>query len=297
MGYRGIRALVGASALAAVCFAVPAEGKACGLFDCLFGWCGGGASQTTYRVPYVAAYAPPCAPACPTPCPTPCAAPCVTQTCQYVPQTYYRPVCQHVPVTSYLPVVVSDPCTGCAVTSYRPITTWGMQTQLVAYTTYRIVCSPVCAPAAPCSPCASGIPTATYGEPAPAITEAPAAPLLPGPEPMTSAPTFNGGQTPSTFGGAQAPGTESVQAPSTFESQRPATDGAKAVPAPDANKVEPIPDKNSDTAPAGPRLSPLGRETSLPVRSAAHFELISSRAIAPSAQTAAALGVWRASHD
>ncbi len=128
------RSVAAALVAAAMLLAVPAQSSACGLLDCLFGWCGG--SQTTYRVPYATtAYSPVAY------------TPCATQTCRYVPQTSYRTVCRRVPVTTCQAVTCSDPCTGCPVTTYRPITTWTTQSQLVPYTTYRLVYSyPSCAP-------------------------------------------------------------------------------------------------------------------------------------------------------
>ena len=72
-----------------------------------------------------------------------------SQTVQYVPQTYYRAAYVAVPVTAYQPVVAADPCTGCAVTTYRPVTAVTYQTRLVPYTSYRMVY------ANPCTPCAS----------------------------------------------------------------------------------------------------------------------------------------------
>lgn len=69
---------------------------------------------------------------------------------QYVPQTCYRTQYVSVPVTSYRPVTSCDPCTGCAQTCMRPVTTYMYQARLVPYTSYRIVYSN------PCNTCPTG---------------------------------------------------------------------------------------------------------------------------------------------
>jgi hypothetical protein len=168
------RWLIGTCVLAALLLAVPAEGQAaCALLD----WLSGGSNaQSTYVPPYAApvAYVPATAA-------TSSCTPCATQTVQYVPQTYYRAAYVAVPVTAYRPTVTADPCTGCAVTAYRPVTTVTYQTRLVPYTSYRVVyanpapcasysyapCSPCgptsyVSPSSSCGPCAGGTSTAPY---------------------------------------------------------------------------------------------------------------------------------------
>ncbi len=233
-----MRGVVTACGVAAMLLAAPAENKAYGFFDCLFGWCGG--CRTTYRAPYATtAYAPVCNP-------------CATQTCRYVPQTCYRTVCQRVPVTTCLPVTRCDPCTGCPVTTYRPVTTWTTQTRLVPYTTYRVVYSP-----AVCNPCATSFPSVTYS-PSSVGTVAAGSSCC---TPSLSAPAIT---TEVPFSSPDAPATT----PQTFQkSQSPATDG----------QAEPVPDANSDRPSAGPLFSPTrDRTTSLPVRQVVHYELILS---------------------
>jgi len=64
------------------------------------------------------------------------------QRVQYVPQTSYRAVRQNVAVTTCRAVTTRDPCTGCPVTSMRPVTTYVQQVRYVPYTTYRAVTVP-----------------------------------------------------------------------------------------------------------------------------------------------------------
>ena len=104
-------------------------------------------SRTTYAPPYPGPMmAPPstgygvCAPA-PVCCPAP--------TC-CVPQTSYRTVVDRIPVTTYMPVVTSNPCTGCAVTAYRPSVAMVRQVRLIPYTTSFMGYS-----GSPCSTCVS----------------------------------------------------------------------------------------------------------------------------------------------
>lgn len=74
-------------------------------------------------------------------------------TTYYVARIAYRTVYRPVAVTSCMPVQGYDPCTGCPVISYRPVTTWAYQAQLVPYTTYQLVSTrPVYAPAWTVSP-------------------------------------------------------------------------------------------------------------------------------------------------
>lgn len=244
------RVLAATCGLAAMLLAVPAESQACGLFDCLFGWCGG--ARTTYRVPYqTTAYAPACCPS---------QTPCVTQTCRYVPQTCYRTVCQRVPVRTCRAVTTCDPCTGCPVTTYRPITVWTTQRRLVPYTTYRTVCSP--SVTYPVSYAAIG--TAGSCCPPRVITS----------EPVQVAP------------GTSTPGVQDV--PSTFQNN-----GGVVT----EEQPQPTPDPNSDKTSAGPSIFP-DRTTSLPVRQAAHYRLISSPSQpAPLHKARLNDGGWRAARD
>jgi hypothetical protein len=81
----------------------------------------------------------------------------VPTTCSYVPQTCYRTVYGPVPVASCLPVRSYDPCSGCPVVTYRPVTSWTRQAMLQPYTTYRIVYNTTAlraVPGCPTAPCA-----------------------------------------------------------------------------------------------------------------------------------------------
>ena len=178
MLYSNVRTLLVALSVGGAFLATPAESKA------IFHWFGGGCcgggqtapvAATAYYAPTTAYYAPACNA-------------CAPQVANYVPQTSYRTQYVNVPVTTLRPVVSSDPCTGCPVTVMRPVTSYVQQVQMVPYTSYRIVYSPVtsgcattsyyapaayapapaccapaaacCAPAAPscCAPAAAAVP-------------------------------------------------------------------------------------------------------------------------------------------
>ena len=107
------------------------------LWDWMFGH-----GQTTYAPPYcppnVSTAAAPrgcgwpgrqCAPA------QPACQPCV-------PTATYRISYRPVPTVAYMPVVSIDPCSGCAVTTYRPTRAWTYQASLVPYPTYRVGYAP-----------------------------------------------------------------------------------------------------------------------------------------------------------
>jgi hypothetical protein len=136
---------------AAVLLAAPSRSRAdCPLMDWLFG-----NGRTTYAPPYTppTVYAP-AAPSCgcaPVAC-GPCQPAC--QTC--TPTTTYRISYRPVPTVTYMPVVAVDPCSGCAVTTYRPTQAWTYQASLVPSVTYRAGYAPVaagvgCGGCAPCS--------------------------------------------------------------------------------------------------------------------------------------------------
>lgn len=257
-----MRSVMVASGVAAMLLAVPAESMACGLFDCLFGWCG---SRTTYRVAYPMAAS--------TPAPYASPSPCATQTCRYVPQTSYRTVCERVPVTTSQAVTSRDPCTGCPVTTYRPITTWTTRTRLVPYATYRLtwspayVATPACAPGGPtystAADTASSCCTPSLSSPAPVQ-------MTPSTSPTTPA------EVPSTFQNGQGPATE--------------------------QRIEPTPDPNSDATSAGPSIFPDRTTSLPVVRRASYYQLISTPSsrpapAAPPRQTPLNDGGWRASRN
>lgn len=120
--------LAGALLASAVVFS-PGVCQA-GLFDCF-----NKSEPLTYAPPYQAqrvAYMPTCN-SC-----NPCAA--VPQV-NYVPEVKYRWTYSRIDRTEYQPVAAADPCTGCPVTSYRPVTKKSLLPWLhrEAYTTYKAV--------------------------------------------------------------------------------------------------------------------------------------------------------------
>ena len=132
---------------AAVLLAAPGPSRAdCPLLDWLFGH-----GQTTYAPPYcppnVGAPAAPacgCAPAAPA-----CGCAPALPACQPIPaaavRVSYRPATMGTwcPTVAYMPVVSVDPCSGCAVTTYRPTQAWTYQASLAPYPTYRVGYAPV----------------------------------------------------------------------------------------------------------------------------------------------------------
>jgi hypothetical protein len=119
--------VAGVAVIAAALF-FPSACQA-GLFDC---FSPSAPAPLTYAPPYQAqytAYMPNCDPC------NPCAAPQVS----YVPEVKYRWKYSRIERTEYQPVASADPCTGCPVTSYRPVTKKSLLPWLhrEAYTTYR----------------------------------------------------------------------------------------------------------------------------------------------------------------
>lgn len=277
---------------AAAMLAVPAESRACSFLCNLFG-CRSCAARPMMAAPGVAPTyaAPACGGGC-TSCP---------QTVQYLPQVSYRTIVQRVPVTACQATTACDPCTGGTVTAYRPVVSWVQQTQLVPYTTYRIVYSnaltpyasyqPVgCGPcggasmgysAAPggCSSCASGAgtyssqsPMPTYSTPATSPTENSPAPSSANVSPPSA--MYPNGSPPITVPGPTTP------TPKTFEPTPPTS-------TPDT-RLRPIPDAKTDSTSTPKLIDPDARTTSLPVRQAVFYKMISS----PERQDD---GGWRAS--
>jgi hypothetical protein len=267
-----LRGAVITFAVAGMFLATPAESRDC--LSWLFGGCG---ARTTYRAPYYApSYAPSYAPVYSAPACTSC----VPQTVRYVPQTYYRTVYRSVPVTTYGAFTRSDPCTGCPVTYYRPVTSWTYQAAYVPYTTYRLVYSNPCSPCVTTSSCSSCI--SSVG---------------------TTSAVGGACCTPSAGGAA---GTGTLQYSESFNS----TNGqpSQGTPAPETFKqgesesatepITPVPDPKTSSAPGPDLTDPGGRTTHRPVRQAVHFRLITS----PSKPTTADRprlddGGWRAARD
>ncbi len=152
---------------AAVLLGAPSRSWAeCALWDWMFGH-----GQTTYAPPYSppnvyvpAAGACGCAPVqcAPVRCaPVQCApAQPACQPC--VPTATYRISYRPVPTVAYMPVVGTDPCSGCAVTTYRPTQTWTYQASLVPYSPYRVGYAPVAVGVAPCGSCGGCAPCSGY---------------------------------------------------------------------------------------------------------------------------------------
>lgn len=115
---------------AALLLAAPGQIRAeCALTDWLFGH-----GQTTYAPPYcpptVSAPACGCAPAAPACGCAPAAPACGCAPARCAPTATYRISYRPVPTVAYMPVVGVDPCSGCSVTSYRPVQTWSYQASL-----------------------------------------------------------------------------------------------------------------------------------------------------------------------
>jgi hypothetical protein len=233
--------------VATVLWLSAAESRACGLLDWLFPR--RAAARTTFYAPatLTAAYAP-------------------AQTCYYLPQTSYRVTYQRVPVMTYRAVTACDPCTGAAVTTYRPVLGFTHEARMIPYTTYRIAyANPsgggvpavgwggaysvgYVAPAAswPSSACA---PTTTYYPP-PTTCPAPTTTYYPPPESYPAPPTTY--PAPATANGRpttaypQEPG-EGL--PRTFQEDPAAQDDAGAVPS--GNDVPAQSDNGGDSPRGG----------------------------------------------
>ncbi len=176
------------------------------------------------------------APGCTT-CYRPVCNTCVSHTVRYVPQTCYRTVVQRVPVTTYRPHTSCDPCTGCATTCMRPVTTYVQQCRRVPYTTYRAVVHQ----AASC--CPTGCATRSCGSGDCGVTSAgPYYGANPGSSSTTSTPAV--GPTPAPADSTPTPSLSPVETPSssytpsegTKTFQKPAADAGAAEPA-----LQPIP--------------------------------------------------------
>lgn len=256
-----IRGVVTSCGVAAMLLAAPAQSNACAFLDCLFG--GWGAARSTYMAPYVAqTYAPACAPSC------------APQTCQYVPQTSYRTVYRSVPVTTYRAAIGCDPCSGCPVTYYRPVTRWTSQAHLIPYTTYRMVYSAPCVPrvtrslCAPCDPCAGGVSVPLSSPIGSGCSSCVGGTVTREAQPYSES--------------ISPPGAETVPVPKTFQKQ----------PDTEAESLGPTPDSNTKSLP-GPKLLDLDNRTTLrPVRPNTLYRLISS----PS-KSRIDDGGWRAASD
>ena len=281
------RSLVAALGAMVIWSASARESKA--IFDwlCPSNWHGNGAAVTTYAPPFAGR------PVVVAPAPALTVAPVYPlqpAVCAYVPQTSYRTAYSPMPVTTCQAVRASDPCTGCPVTVFRPITTYTYRPVLVPYTSYRVVAmnpcgsccaAPVCgscamlraaharraahAPAAcgGCSSCGSGISlgipssgcSSCAASSAP-ITYAPG-PAMPAPGPSTYAPG------PSTY----APGPTSSQVITSGPLPMPASSGGVPTPASSSGVPTPADSRGGPTptfAPSTPSSSQPSTSPSSP---------------------------------
>ena len=89
---------------------------------------------------------------------------CLSGTCRparcppCTPIATYRISYRPVPTVAYMPVVGIDPCSGCAVTTYRPTRAWTYQAALVPYPNYQVGYDPIvgygaCGSCGGCAPC------------------------------------------------------------------------------------------------------------------------------------------------
>ncbi len=272
-----MRSLVVACGAAAVLLGSPSESKA--LFDWLCPWAHNRqATATTYAPPFTGqpvALVPrynvaPAVAVMPTALPV---------TACYVPQTCYRTVYHPVATTVLSPVVSYDPCTGCPVTAYRPVTTFAQRAYSVPYTTYRMVytnpCA-ACAPTVPCNPCG--------GLASPAVVAgagcAPCAPSVPpsvSPIPMSpssgSLPYYPAVPSGASSGTILPPAGASAPAnglPATFKEPGASSGGQQDLRAkPDAS-TRPVPPSPSRSSPAE------GRTASRTVRSASSVSVLNA---------------------
>ena len=287
MLYPKVRGAMLACGAAAMLLATPAESSAC--LSWLFGGCGGSA-RTTYRAPYYGqSYAPAyrapaySAPAYSAPAyGAPACGSCVPQTVRYVPQTSYRTVYRRAPVTTCGAFCGSDPCTGCPVTYYRPVTSWTVQAVSVPYTTYRLVYTNACSPSVGCSSCA--LPVSSVG-------------TTLGAGGACCTPSTNGAAGggvpylgPSNATGGQAPGNQA--APETFKKEEPESSG---------ESFKPVPDPNTSSSPGPDLADPASRTTMRPIHQAARYHLITSlkpmSKPMPEARAKVDDGGWRAARE
>ena len=253
----------------------PSESQACRCLDwlCPWNWGRGSMASTTYAPPYAPSYS------------TASYTAAAPRTCCYVPQTCYRTVYRSVPMTTCQPVVSRDPCTGCPVTCYRPMTTTVRRACLVPYTTYRLVWSNPCATTvSACAPVATSVSPCSACGPATSTT-------VPYYRPSTSSPATTGSPAdlaPTLPGSSSGNPTEPVTPQRTFRQ--------KPVPEPETEmKLNPIPDTETKSIRAPRLIDPDSRSAAAPIRQAMFYRSV-SRPSQP-ATTQASSGGWRASRD
>jgi hypothetical protein len=232
---RNFRIALMAASSAAVLFAMPTPSYA--IFHWFRNMCGGCGQPAAVAPAVVEA---------------PLAAPTVVN---YVPQTCYRTQYVTVPVTTYRPSTGCDPCTGCPITTMRPVVSYVQQARMVPYTTYRAVVT------SGCSPCGGAVtagyaPVASYAAPASSCSgcsaaAAPAsmpyynsAPMSVAPSaaaPLSSAPAGSSTIGAPTLAPGVSPGTSSFQ-------QRPIISSESTTVSPESRQkpiVLPGPDLNN----------------------------------------------------
>ena len=249
--------------LAATVAGMPATARACGLFDWLCGRPRGAVvAQTTYAPPYhgptavsTVGYAGPV-----TACATPAVSYSAAQTCHYVPETRYRPPARPLLTALFGPRVEQqyDPYTGCTITTTGP-RRWSLFGRTVPTTTYRMVCSPVFAPAVTYSPVVTG---ASYVSSV-GVSSVPIADCAPA---LPPAQTYAAPQ-PAPYTTPEPAVTEDV-VPQTFA---PVDEQETRRPEPDRQEeaLEPVPDANTrlNSTPAPMLIDPDNRTTRYPVQS------------------------------
>ncbi len=177
---------------------------------------------------------------------------------QYVQQTSYRAEVVQVPVTTYQPVVTSDPCTGCAVTTMRPVVTYVQQVRYRPVITYRpVVSASACCPTTTFyAPACCGTTTLTTSSDCctgtlPA-TSSPEQPSLPQTQSPTPTPTY---QQPQQQGGSSSQSGQQESYRQPMDTKGSASPQPKTTsPETDKPKLQPIPDNSSASDAPAPRL-------------------------------------------
>lgn len=224
----------------------------------------------------------------------------VTTTACYVPQTCFRTVTRPVTTTAYSPVTTCDPCTGCPVTAYRPITTITQQTLMVPYTSYRIVysnpCTTCASPLTTCAPSGcgtcgiAGSPIIGSSSGCSSCTVSPAPSTL---SPMPMSPGVSSGS----MGAPTLPGPVTNPAPASPTS--PATPGPVNPPSGGTGQPQTFKNTSGPTTNATPTQRPAsvpeGRTASTLVRHASYSQEPSASPVRPSTQYRVGIDDWQPS--
>jgi hypothetical protein len=209
----------------------------------------------------------------------------VARTSYYVPQTSYRWSYSRISSTRLRPVSAVDPCTGCPTTTYVPVTRRTLLPWLHRrpQMSYRMVCSPTCAPSCgpvcptscgPVCPTSSTIVSGGSCCPAPATTVPGAISGVPSVDPAYGSP-------PPTFKTEEG---ASPSGPLMEGTQRPHSD------------LRPTPTPTNPTTMERPQLiMPSVKTAAIPVRHASYRQVGEPTVTAASAGLD--VGGWRASQD